>query len=686
MKTNKTTLAVLIAGCFGAGAAAAEEAKVLSPVVVTATRVEQDSFDLPMAIDKVEKQDIQDAQLRMNLSESLVRIPGVTAPNRNLMSSDPQVSSRGFGSRSAFGTRGVRVYVDGIPISTPDGQGNPGNVDLGIVSGIEVMRGPFSALYGNSSGGVIQLLTETPPSSPTVSADVFYGSFNTRRSEVRASGTRSGVEYLLNYSDYVTDGFRQHSANSKSQATAKLGVQLSEDSKLTTLINWFEQTALDPGGLTASQLEQNPAQANSNNVANNARALRGNKQVGFNFEKKIDNNNSINLITYAGERYTYSYIALSGTSYRNSRIDRTFYGAEARWTNRGRLMDRPYTISSGLSLGYMDDDRQDITTSNSVTQPPSRTELQKASNFDQYVQGTLAMADRWDLHAGLRHTSVKQSVLDYLPAVNGNGTGKVSYERSTPVAGIVFKATPTLNLYANVGKGFETPTMIEISFADISGNGPNLGLKPSTNTSLEVGAKWLASESTRMSVAAFDISTESELVVSANSGAYTVYQNAGKTKRNGLEFAVESALSPSLSVFASYSLLDAKFDQTFTSNSGTVNKGNAIPGTYRHQVYGEIAWKHRPLGFQTAFEGRYNSKVFTNDTNGATADGYTLFNVRASLQQELGKWRVTEYVRIENIFDKSYVGAVRVNDTGLRFYEPAPGRNYIVGIKANYAF
>lgn len=686
MKTNKTTLAVMIASCFGAGVAMAQETqdstKILSPVVVTATRTEQDSFDLPMAIDKVEKSSIQDAQLRMTLSESLARVPGVTAPNRNLASSDPQISSRGFGSRSTFGTRGIRVYLDGIPISNPDGIGNPGNVDLGIVESVEVMRGPFSALYGNSSGGVIQLFSEKAPATPQLKADYYSGSFNTHRSEVQAAGTQNGVEYLLDYSDFSSNGFRAQSKNNKAQATAKLGVNVSEDTKLTTIINWFDQFAQDPGGLDASQVRQNPAQATINNVNNNARVYRGNKQVGFNLEKRVNADNAINFITYAGERFTYSYIATGAATWRNSRIDRSFYGAEVRWTNSGKLLDRNYSLTAGLTVGQMEDDRKDISNAN-VT---SRNELQKARNVDQYVQGLWSVAERWDLHGGVRHTKVSQSVRDYLPTVNGNGTGSVDYDKTTPVIGAVFKATPTLNFYANVGKGFETPTMIEVSYSDTTGNGPNLGIKPSTNTSIEVGSKWMASDSTRLNLALFDISTENELVVTANSGAYTVYGNAAKTKRQGAELAVDTRFTRDLSGFLSYSFIDATFDQTYTANGNTISKGNVIPGTYRQQFYGELAWKHQPIGFQTAVEARYNSKVYATDTNTASNDAYTIVNLRASLQQSFGKWKVTEYARVENVFDKAYVGAIRVNDSNLRYYEPAPGRNYIVGIKANYAF
>jgi len=154
----------------------------LSPVVVTATKNAVNSFDIPVSIDLVDKSSIQDGQAQMVLSESLIRVPGITAQNRTQFSQDPQISTRGFGSRSSFGVRGLRIYVDGIPFSMPDGIGQPGNIDLNAVKAIEVMRGPFSSLYGSSSGGVIQLLTEDSPKTPLeASAGLMFGSYGTQK-------------------------------------------------------------------------------------------------------------------------------------------------------------------------------------------------------------------------------------------------------------------------------------------------------------------------------------------------------------------------------------------------------------------------------------------------------------------------------------------------------------------------
>lgn len=705
MNLKKTTLALTIGACF-ASAATAEETKVLAPVVVTATRVEQDSFDLPMSIDKVEKKDIQDGQLRMTLSESLGRVPGITAQNRNQMAQDPQISSRGFGARSSFGVRGLRIYVDGIPLSMPDGIGNPGSVDLGAISSIEVMRGPFSAMYGNSSGGVIQLLTETPAGPPEVTGDVLFGSFNTRRESVQASGIQKGVEYFVSYSDYSSDGYRQQSKNDKQQATAKIGLKLQEDTKLITLINWFDQFAQDPGGLPKTGTSTSPGALDSNQYYNPAgatvgaiygktRVMRSNTQVGFNLEKSINKDNALNVILYAGQRDNLQYLATGNTATntpgRASSIARDFYGVELRLTNKGEMLDRPYTVSYGINAGFMKDARLDQPTTLGELngQTATRDETQKATNFDQYAQGSWSVADRWDLHAGVRHTSLNLDIKNKLSTTTGNGS--MNFDKTLPVLGAVFKVTPTFNVYANVGKGFETPTLVEVTYIDPTvtpTTGPNLTLKPSTSTNYELGTKLMTSDTSRLSAAIFNIDTENEIVVDKLQGSTGSYKNAGKTNRYGAEISAEALLPNDFSLYAAYTFLNATFETPFNyGNSNTpVAAGARIPGTYRTQLYAEAAWRHQPLGFVVALEGKYNSKVYTVDDNSSSAPSFSVFNLRTSFQQKTGQWKITEYARIDNLFDEAYIGSVRVNDANSRFYEPAPGRNWIVGVKANYQF
>jgi len=687
---------------------AAEGAIVTAPIVVTATRVEQNSFDLPVAIDVVEKKDIQDGQLQMTLSESLIRVPGITAQNRTNQSQDPQISSRGFGSRSSFGVRGVRVYVDGIPLTMPDGQGQPGVVDLSAIKSIEVMRGPFSALYGNSSGGVVQMLTEDAPKTPEVGGTVMFGSYGTKRQILETSGTSENIEYLLNVSNFETDGYRKNSASDKQQATAKFKINISDDTKVNALVNWFEQDAEDPLGLPRVATANDPsAFSNPKDVPNSAyraktRVSRDHTQVGFNIEHAFNANNKLHLMTYVGNRKNLQYLSINAASGagRASSIDRSFWGTDLRWNNTGSLFNLPYDFAVGLTYGKMDDKRLDINANNGIKLPLvsgntnsalNRDEDNISTNFDQYIQGKISLSDNLDIHAGARHTKVKLEVRDNFvsgTANNGNNSGEVEYQKTTPVVGAIWKVNPALNLYANFGKGFETPTFIEAAFTSTAANStPNLSLKPSESNNYEIGAKAFLNDNTQLNLTLYKVTTDNEIVTQDNQNNRSTFTNANKTTRNGAEMSINSELDNNISLYAAYTLLNAKFDSDYTNRQNIlIESGNRIPGTYKTQLYGEVAWKYTPLGFSAALEGRHNSKVYVNDVNRDTAPSYTIFNLRAGFTQNLARWNFSEYIRIENIFDKDYIGSVRINDTNSRFFEPAAGTNYLLGLSAQYKF
>lgn len=695
----------LLVAAIVAPQAYAEEAVNLAPVVITATKNEQNSFDLPVAIDVVDKEDIQDGQLQMLLSESLIRVPGITAQNRNNQAQDPQISSRGFGSRSAFGVRGIRVYVDGIPLTMPDGQGQPGVVDLSAIKSIEVMRGPFSALYGNSSGGVIQMLSEDAPKTLEVGGTVMFGSYDTKRQVLSAAGTSENIEYLLNVSNFETDSFRDHGAGQKEAATAKFKINISDATKLTALVNWFDQKAQDPLGLTRAVAFSEPTAAGVGAIESNTRVYRSHTQAGFNLSHAFNENNAVNLMTYVGTRENEQYLALPSSppvnaNGRASEISRDFWGADLRWDNNGKIFNLPYNISFGLNYGKSEDARRDINAVNGVKRPTNvpgntnfglnRDEDNISTNFDRYIQGKLSVLDNFDIHAGARRTKVRLEVKDNFitgTSAIGDNSGTVEYQKTTPVIGAVWKVTPIFNLYANYGRGFETPTFIEAAFnSTAAGATPNLSLKPSESSNYELGAKAFIGDNTQANLNLFRITTDDELVISASNAGRNVYSNAGKTKRTGAEFSIDSKFQNNISTYFSYSLLNAKFDSDFDSTSGLINSGNRIPGTYRSQIYGELAWKYAPLGFSTALEGRHNSKVYVNDRNTDIAPSYTIFNLRAGFEQNLANWSFREYLRIENMFDKKYIGSVRVGDVNSRFFEPGADRNYLLGLSASYKF
>lgn len=729
---------------------------ITAPVVVTGTRVEQNSFDLPMSIDVTDAEAIQEGQLKVNLSESSSRVPGVVINNRNNPAQDLAIQIRGFGARSAFGVRGVRLYADGIPMTMPDGQGQTGTFNLDTASRVEYLRGPFSALYGNSSGGVVQIFTRDGDKDPTFYSGLTLGSDNTQRYSLGFSGSGEGFDYVVNANTYSSDGYRDQSETRRDTLHGKFNFKLGENTKLTFVATGLDQPDnQDPQGLTLAEYKANRKQAAPASLLYDTRVSRSHQQVGAILEHKFTPDDTFRIMAYYGERDNKQFQSIPISAQRSSdrngggvaTIDREFGGVDVRWNHKGMIAERPYNVTAGVNLDGMEDDRKGYenfsantafgtvpaaaapvdpvtgnTTCGSIVggQPVicgvkgnlRRNEVNKLSNFDQYLQGSIDLTDRFTLSGGLRHSEVRFKNKDKYIADSGYGglnpddSGRVKFSETTPVIGGVFKVTDTFNIYANAGESFETPTFVEMAYnPDTTKAGLNLELKPSKSRQYEVGAKALVTDNTLVNLALFKIDTDDEIVVATAQGGRTTYRNVPSSERKGLELSMESKLPNNFGLYLGYSLLDAEFSKSFdacknplagpgnTCRYGnavdfeTVSSGSKIPGTYRYNLFGEVSWKYQPLGFNTALEMRKSSdtNVSFNAEDGK-ADGYTIFSWRGSFTQQVSNWRFSEFVRVENITDKDYIGAVRVADGNARFYEAAPGRVWLLGLNASYKF
>lgn len=688
------TAALLSAPAYADGVAD----QLAAPVVVTATRVEQNSFDLPVSIDVVDGDTLRDGQPRINLSETAVRIPGVVVGNRNNPAQDIAISTRGFGARSAFGVRGVRLYADGIPMSMPDGAGQTGTFNLDTAKSIEFLRGPFSALYGNSSGGVVQLFTADGGKTPTISSTITMGSYDSERQSLTFSGQDGDFNYIVNAAHQRSDGYRDHSASTRNTLHGKFSFNLSEATKLTLVATGLDQPeSQDPLGLTKAQFRRNPSSIYPDTGAGNAetrntRVDRNHVQSGLILDHQFNDEHSIRLMGYYGQRENRQYLVTNTVSY----IDRDFGGADARWTYKTTQANQPFSISAGLNYDTMTDDRRAYGALNGVMLPgETRKEDQNVHNFDQYVQATWEPSDKWLLTGGLRHTKIKFDVEDKILG-NGDSSGEMSYSNTSPVGGVTYRITPALNIYANAGKGFETPTFIELNY-DRTFSTINNTIRPSESKNYEVGVKAFVLDNTRVNLALFKIDTEKEVVVDTSSGGQTAYKNAGDTERKGLELALDSLLPYDFKFYAAYTLMSAEYKDAFqcfgnaTTNlwctgDKTVQSGNKIPGTYSSTTYAELSWRHAPTGFSTAIEGIHFSKSYVNDLNNESTDPYSIFNWRGGFTQKMKAWELNEFVRVDNITDKRYAAAFKVNETRLRYYEPASPRNWLLGLSASYRF
>ncbi len=668
-------------------ASLAQSDQELTPVVVTATRVEQRGFDLPVAIDVVERSALQE-QRRIGVSEVLDRIPGTVVMNRGTFAQEEQIVIRGFGARSQFGVRGIRLLADGIPASTPDGQGGSGLFDLESAERIEVLRGPFSALYGNHSGGVVQIFTENGARPPTWTAEGSGGSFGSWRAATKASGAWDSLDAVVSLSRSETDGYRDWSAARKDQLNAKLRYAPQASTLVTIVANRLDQPDnLDPLGLTTAQMAANRRQANPAALAFRTRRDLENSQAGLIVEHELEQERSIRLVAYSGERSNQQFLAFSGVGATSSggvsAFERSFWGLGLRYTQRtGHLR-----LSTGFDHERSYDRRKGYVNDDGVRGALRRDEDDRVGQTGIYVQGEWTPTPGWSLHGGLRHSRVAFDSNDrYVLGVNPDDSGSASYSAWTPTAGVVYRINDSVNVYASVGRSFETPTFIELAYRPGGTTGLNFELQPSISRHAEVGIKAKLGPHTHAEAALFRIDTRKEIVVDSNVGGRTSYRNAGDTRRIGIEATLGTRIATDFSFLLAASWLDARFRDAFASSAGGVDSGNRIPGVPQSTVLAELAWHPSSHGFSAAVEGRWSGRIEVDDRNTEAADSYLVANLRAGLEQHAGAWKFRQFVRIENVFDKQYAGAVYVNDGNGRYYAPASGRGWVMGLRATRSF
>lgn len=698
---RQTRLAVLLAAIFPC-VAQAEPVVTLDTVAVTGSRVEHNTFDLPAAVDVVGKAQLDADHAGVNASEVLAGVPGITVQNRQNYAQDLQISSRGFGARSAFGVRGIRLVADGIPASMPDGQGQAATFNLDRAERLEVMRGPMSSVYGNSSGGVIQLFTPDGKGAPSVEGNFSAGSYGSWKADLASDGEVGGVGYVVDTSRFSTDGYRDHSSATRDQSAAKLIWSPTTDGKLTLTASTFRQQAEDPQGLSWATYQTAPRSVESAALTYNTRKSIDQQQGGLSYLHRLGDH-QFEVAAYAGQRSVIQYQSIPKTAQTSQTspggiidFNRDYAGVSGRWSTRFALAGGQLTTTLGVEYEQSEDARRGyenfVGNTLGIMGKLRRQETDKVTSFDQYAQAEWQYG-KWSLTGGLRHSHVAFSVDDnYITgAANGDDSGNVSYDKTTPMLGIVYRLTPTVNLYASAARGFETPTMNEMFYSG-SGGSFNFGLNPSTSKHFEAGVKAYVGSDSRIDLAVFEIRTENELVVDGSSGGRTSYKNAGKTTRRGIELALDSRWAGNLSSRIAYTLLDATYDESFQTrifgnSNATVAAGSQLPGVAAQTLYGELQWRHPASGFHAAVEGVARSKVYVEDTNTLqAAPGYAIANLRAGIERRYGPLRINTFVRLDNLFDKQYVGSVIVGDTNGRFYESAPGRNWLAGVSARYSF
>jgi iron complex outermembrane receptor protein len=723
--TPAATAAVtaITAACLLACLASPAWAQSQEVLVIGSARAQR-GLDSPFAISAVDASDLRNAGPMVNLSEALAQVPGLVVNNRNNYAQDLQINSRGFGARAAFGVRGMRLYSDGIPATMPDGQGQAGHFDLAGAQRIEVLRGPFSALYGNSSGGVIALFT-APVTSGLAELAVDGGSFGLQQARL---GLASPLGQVLggaltvraNVSGFEIDGFRPQSAANRQLGNLQLGWDTGSD-KLIFQYSDQRQDAQDPLGLTRAQFDADPRQTTSQAIPFNPatptqlqydtrKTIRQN-QAGVNWRHEFGDAGVLResqLAVYSGSRGVTQWQAIAPVTQVNPAnpnakkqgggvvdFDRAYSGVEGKLTLQLGAAD----LVAGLNFETQEDDRRGYEnftgpvaapTALGITGKLRRDETNRATTREAFTQARLPLAPGWELTGGLRGGQVKMSTSDrYVDGVNGDDSGDLGFSYLNPALGLRWAPSPDWALHASAARGFESPTLGELAYSPGGAGGFNSSLKGQSSRQVELGAKWRRS-SLDLDVVVFNADTENEIGVLSNVGGRSVFQNVGRTRRSGAELASTWRPLPGLRLRSALTWLDASYRDDFFTCTATpcpsanvkVAAGNRIAGTQSSSAWAEAAWRPGLLPGEVAVEWRAVSSAMANDLNTARAAGYALMHLRWSGSVPLAAQDSIEWLaRLDNVLDRSYVGSVIVNDGNSRFFETGSPRAGLLSVR-----
>jgi iron complex outermembrane recepter protein len=660
-------------------------------VLVQSGRLTQRQFDAPTAIYTIDAETIRNSGPQVNLSDVLARAPGVVALNRNNYAQDVQISVRGFGARSAFGLRGFRLITDGIPATTPDGQGQASTVSLTSAEKIEVLTGPLAQLYGNSAGGVIQVFTREADLTPTAQAQIFKGSYGLERTDWQFSQRAGKVGFVADYSTFDIQGYRNNSQARREQLNSVVTADLSADTRLKLIANVFRMPfAKDPLGLTAAQFLTNPKQAGNFALVNDSRKTVNQEQAGAVLEHKLDKDSRIQARIYGGNRENLQYQAASATAGSWVGLERDFHGLGLQIQGKQNLQGgKAVDWVAGFDQDYAGENRQGgSAAAGQKTGNVNRKELNESSNRDYFAQANWRVMPDWTFVTGVRQSHVQLKSKDDYLTDGVNGSGSVSYKAANPVMGATWHVSDYLNIYLNQGKGFETPTLSESVYTK-SGNAViglfNANLIPARSQHLELGSKWTPSPSTRVDAAAFRIKTDNEIVTSLSVGGRTAFTNASETWREGLELSARHTFNSNWRTQLTATVMNAEYA------NGTSLAGKSLPGIPQKQLFTSISWAEN--GFQNTskktLQGKTasldwiaRSSLWANDVNDASgaAAGYGLLNARIKQGFEWRQTNFEAYLGVDNLTDKKAVSSVIINQAGRQYFEPLLPRNWVIGI------
>jgi iron complex outermembrane receptor protein len=650
----------------------------VSPVIVTASRMPELLNQSAAAVSVVDQADIQDGRPTVSLDEPLNRVPGVFVQNSNNFAQDFRIQIRGFGTRAAFGTREIKVLVDGLPETMPDGQTELDSVDLGAVQRIEVLRGPASSLYGNAAGGVIQLFTEDGPDEPYAEARFTGGSWGLQKYQVKGGGRAGKARFFLNGSYLQLDGFRAHSGTQSGVANGKLRYDFSNDTDATLLLTAVDSPkADDPGALTRPEANTNRRLAAPNNVRFDAGESVQQGRIGGVAHHRVGPHE---MTGYAYILYRDFDNSLSFAAQGIVTFHRFSPGVGFRYSNAQPIFGWAQQFLVGVDVQHQDDARRRFDNLSGARGALQVQQDEKVTSVGQYLREAVFLRDDLEISAGARYDRVRFDV-DVDRPTTLQGDSARTLDAASPTGGVRYSPLDWLSLFGNISTAFQVPTTTEL--ANPLGPGFTSDLQPQMATSYEpLGVRVEWSDWLRAEATGFIIVVDDEIVQYESIGGRAAYRNAGSSRRIGTEVSWEARLLPALRWTSTFTYLDAEYRDYSTKTQRFNN--NREPGIPSWRVYEELAYRHHS-GLFAAIEAIAVDSFFVDDGNQTRSPGYELVNLRAGLQRSIGMWSIEPFLGLQNITDTAYDGTVRLNAQGGRFFEPGPPLSIYGGVSVRAA-
>lgn len=647
----------------------------LEEVIISVTKIKDSLVNTPFSVSIKNFSTFQKSAEQFNISEYIEDVPGIFISNDNNYAQDSRISIRGFGSRANFGIRGIKLIVDGVPETTPDGQSQIDNLNLEIIEKVEVIRGVGSSLYGNSSAGIIKIKTLQELQNSFARIGFSLGSNQQNKSQFFLGQKYKKTSYTFLYSQTKSNGYRNNSGFKNNNLNINLFKKVNDKTNYGLSFNYVDSPyAIDPGGLTTEEVEDNRKQARERNIIYDSKESIKHLKLSGSFEKKISNKLTFSKYLFFSNRDFNGNIPVKkgGTI----KLDRKYWGLGA-----SLLIKNKFNTQIGFDLGNQKDLRKRYFNNEGEIGALVLEQNEKFINYGIFLVTSLKL-NSFIINPGIRLDKNTISIDDRFLA-DGNSSDKINLNSLNPSLGINYKSNSFNRFFVNVSTGFETPTLNEFGSSPI-GSGFNKNLKSQNSINYELGfSKKSINNKFKLDLIYFNTSTKNEVLPYEDSQfpGQVFYNNAGKTQRSGIEFSGSYNYNNFWNFNSSISIGRYLFDE-FIDNEKNYS-GNKIPGVPEKTMFFNVNYKNESK-LSVSLQLKVIGDLYANNSNSVKVDGFNRLNLKISKGINYKKITIDPFLIFKNILGTSYYDNIRINAFGARYYEPAAKANFYGGIKIKF--